>query len=108
MTLARARLGWSLVVDRDGRPVLAGPRSCDRAELYCLALQPRTCRLLVDQVTRWIATAERHYPIDDQVLLAARFAQQQLESYMRDFAVSAAVGSLWFAATKATRASSHA
>lgn len=99
--LARARLGWSLVVDRDGRPVLAGQRA--RAELHCIALQPRTCRLPVAQLARWIATAERHYPIDDQALLAARFARQQLEGYIHDFAVC-----LWFAAATGAAGGAHA
>jgi hypothetical protein len=71
---------WTLVVDRDGAPRLWHPGWGPRA-LACVAEQPRTVRRLIERLGTWIETAERHFPVDDQALLAARFARIQLEGF---------------------------
>ena len=80
MILAELPLRWTLVVDREGVPLLYrygwGPRA-----LSCVAEQPLTVRRLLLRLRTWIAIAEQHYPIDDQALIAARFAAGQLEVY---------------------------
>lgn len=80
MMLAELPVRWMLKVDQDGRPVLWHPRFGRRA-LTCVADQPRTVRRLLDHLERWIARAEVHYPIDDQALLAARFARTTLRQF---------------------------
>lgn len=79
--VCKLKLGWALVVDQDGCPLLLGP---DRrpAPLFSVSEQPRTCRLLRDRLERWLATAERTYLIDDPILLAVRWSRDRLTEYL--------------------------
>jgi hypothetical protein len=80
MILADLPLRWVLRVDRNGHPILWHPEWGKRA-IACVADQPRTVLRLVRSLDKWVAVAEQRYPVDDQALIAARFALVQLRQY---------------------------
>lgn len=87
MIVASLRLGWTLQVRHDGLPWLV--HGTQRAPLFSVSEQPLTCRLLLERVDRWLATAEGHYGPDDPILLAVRWAQARLGEYLACWEASA-------------------
>lgn len=80
--VADLRLGWAICVDAEGHPILR--RGRERAPLFAVSEQPRTCRLLIERLERWLEASEGRWSFDDPIVGAVRWSVAHLREYLEE------------------------
>lgn len=79
------RLGWRLIVRRDGLAELASDETGQRVDLEVLARRPLTLRLVAKRLGAWLLRAARYYSPQHPTLRVTEGAQRQVLALLADW-----------------------